>query len=371
MGGCVRKIINQEIVDDIDLAVNLEPKEIIQIFQVNNVKFYESGIEHGTITALINDSKFEITSLRNDVETDGRHAKIEFSKNWYEDASRRDFTINAIYADIEGNLYDPFAGKNNIQDGKVDFIGDAEKRINEDFLRILRYVRFFLNYSKVDHNPNIKKIIKKNIKGISKISSERLLDEFKKLAKSKGLQNLYQDKFCLEIISLIFPQFKNTNILKNLKKNKKDIDFIILLSLLINDNSDNTDYFLFRFNLSKKEKNRILFLKEFFNKKSNKNTFTKENLCKVFYYKGKQSLLDILNYQLYKSPKTEKKLLELINLFKVKEYPQLHIKADYLIKTYNLSEGKDLGLKLKRIEEQWVNNKFKISEKEIKKLVIS
>ena len=252
VGGCVRKIINKELVDDIDLAVNLDPKEIIQIFKTNNIKFYESGIEHGTITALINSIKFEITSLRKDIQTDGRHAKIEFSKSWYEDASRRDFTINAIYADIEGNLYDPFTGKNNIKDGKIEFIGDPEKRINEDFLRILRYVRFFLNYSKVDHNLNIQRVIKKNIKGISKISSERLLDEFKKIVKSNVLQKLHKDKFCLEIIILIFPQFKNIYILKDIKKNNQDIDFTILLSLLINDTSDNTDYFLFRFNLSKK-----------------------------------------------------------------------------------------------------------------------
>ena len=133
VGGCVRKIINKELVDDIDLAVNLDPKEIIQIFKTNNIKFYESGIEHGTITALINSIKFEITSLRKDIQTDGRHAKIEFSKSWYEDASRRDFTINAIYADIEGNLYDPFTGKNNIKDGKIEFIGDPEKELMKIF----------------------------------------------------------------------------------------------------------------------------------------------------------------------------------------------------------------------------------------------
>ena len=284
---------------------------------------------------------------------------------------RRDFTINAIYADIEGNLYDPFTGKNNIKDGKIEFIGDPEKRINEDFLRILRYVRFFLNYSKVDHNLNIQRVIKKNIKGISKISSERLLDEFKKIVKSNVLQKLHKDKFCLEIIILIFPQFKNIYILKDIKKNNQDIDFTILLSLLINDTSDNTDYFLFRFNLSKKEKNRILFLKEFFNKKLNNKTFNKENLWKVFYYSGKQSLLDILNYQLSKFPKKEKNLLELINFFKNKDLPQLPIKADYLMREFNLSEGKELGSKLKMIEKQWVNNKFKISEKEIKKLIIN
>ena len=143
VGGCVRKIINKEVVDDIDLAVNLKPGEICDALKKNKIKFYESGISHGTITALINNDKFELTSLRKDVDTDGRHAKVEFSNDWKEDASRRDFTINSIYADKEGNLFDPFNGKKDLKNGDVNFIGDSEKRIKEDYLRILRYIRFF------------------------------------------------------------------------------------------------------------------------------------------------------------------------------------------------------------------------------------
>ena len=176
VGGSIRKIINREVVDDIDLATTISPLEVCEILKKNNISFYESGIKHGTVTAKIDDYKFEITTLRKDISTDGRHAEVEFSKDWYEDASRRDFTFNAIYADLHGNLYDPFNGREDLELGNVKFIGDPEKRIKEDYLRILRYVRFFLNYSKVDHNANLKKIIKQNINGISKISSDRLLD---------------------------------------------------------------------------------------------------------------------------------------------------------------------------------------------------
>ena len=179
VGGFVRKIINKEKVDDVDLATNVIPEKICEILKKNNISFYESGIEHGTITAKIQNYKFEITTLRKDISTDGRHAKVEFSNDWHEDASRRDFTFNAIYSDLDGNLYDPFNGKEDLELGKVKFIGDPEKRIKEDYLRILRYVRFYLNYSKIDHDENLKKIIKQNINGVSKISSERLLDELK------------------------------------------------------------------------------------------------------------------------------------------------------------------------------------------------
>ena len=108
-----------------------------------NIDYYETGLNHGTITAVINEYKFEITSLRKDISTDGRHATVAFSKNWKEDASRRDFTINSIYSDKDGNLFDPYNGKSDLEKGYVKFIGDVDERIKEDYLRILRYLRFF------------------------------------------------------------------------------------------------------------------------------------------------------------------------------------------------------------------------------------
>ena len=268
VGGIIRKIINKEKVDDIDLATNISPATVCEIFRKNKISFYESGIEHGTITAKVDDYKFEITTLRKDVSTDGRHAQVEFSEDWHEDASRRDFTINAIYSDLHGNLYDPFNGKEDLKLGNVKFIGNPEKRIKEDYLRILRYVRFFLNYSKVDHDENLKKIIKQNLTGISKISSDRLLDELKKLVLSKGFLKISKDKFCQEIITLIFPQLVNLSIFKNINdysiKIINDKDFIFLISLMIIDTTDNSDYFIYKYNISNEDKKRIRFLSNIF-----------------------------------------------------------------------------------------------------------
>ena len=216
----------------------LNPQIVSEILRENKINFYETGIEHGTITARIKNQKFEITSLRKDISTDGRHAKVEFSDNWYEDASRRDFTFNSIYADLNGNLYDPFNGKKDLEIGEVKFIGDADKRIKEDYLRILRYIRFFLNYSKIKHNSEIKKVIRQNLNGLSKISSDRLLDELRKLILSNGFLKLPKDPFCLEIINLVFPQLKNIHLFKSLneyaKKNMQAPDYMFLISS--NDN---------------------------------------------------------------------------------------------------------------------------------------
>ena len=373
VGGCVRKIINNEVVDDIDLAVNLNPDDVLKILKENNIKFYKSGIDHGTITALINKKKFEITSLRKDISTDGRHAKVEFSNNWYEDASRRDFTINSIYADLDGNLFDPFNGKKDLENGEVIFIGEANARIKEDYLRILRYVRFFVNYSKKKHDPNITKIIKQNLDGINKISSERLLEEFKKLIYSYGFYKLTKDIFCFEIIKLVFPQFKNINIFKKLnsfaKKNINNLDFIFLISLMIIDDTDNANYFIYKFNLSKRDEKRILFLKNFFSLKINSKTFSKKNLDKVLYFNGKQSLLDLLYFQIISSKKVDKKLIKMIIFYKDKKPPSLPLGATTLMTEYNIPEGKNLGIKLKKIEEKWVENNFNITKLEVQKII--
>ena len=373
VGGCVRKIINKENFDDIDLAVNLNPKDVCEALNKNDIKYYESGIEHGTITALINNIKFEITSLRKDVDTDGRHAKVEFSDNWKEDASRRDFTINAIYADIDGSLFDPFDGKKDLENGKIIFIGNAEIRIKEDYLRVLRYIRFFLNYSKAKHEPSVIKIIKKNLAGVSGISPERLLDELQKLVRSKGFSKLTKDKDSLEIINLVFPQLKNISLFGKLNsfaiKNLAKVDFILLLSLMIIDGTDNVDYFIYKFNLSKKDQKRLLFLNNFFSKKITSTSFSEKNLNKILYFKGREALIDVIYFKIFKSNKVESKLIKLIKIFKEKDIPVLPLKADILMEKYQIPEGKELGIKLKAIEEIWTNNNFKISEKEVQKIV--
>ena len=373
VGGCVRKIINKENFDDIDLAVNLNPKDVCEALNKNDIKYYESGIEHGTITALINNIKFEITSLRKDVDTDGRHAKVEFSDNWKEDASRRDFTINAIYADIDGSLFDPFDGKKDLENGKILFIGNAEIRIKEDYLRVLRYIRFFLNYSKAKHEPSVIKIIKKNLAGVSSISPERLLDELQKLVRSKGFSKLTKDKDSLEIINLVFPQLKNISLFGKLNsfaiKNLAKVDFILLLSLMIIDGTDNVDYFIYKFNLSKKDQKRLLFLNNFFSKKITSTSFSEKNLNKILYFNGREALIDIIYFKIFKSNKVENKLIKLIEIFKEKDIPVLPFKTNILMEKYQIPEGKELGIKLKAIEEIWTNNNFKISEKEVQKIV--
>ena len=373
IGGCVRKALSNENIDDIDLAVDLTPEEVKLILKNNNIKFFETGIEHGTITAKINNEKLEITSLRRDIKSYGRHADVEFTKKWYEDAARRDFSINCIYADLEGNLYDPFEGKKDLKNGKVKFIGNAENRIREDYLRVLRYIRFFLDYSNQPHDLDIQKKILKNISGINKISKERLLNELEKIFKSKNIFKINDDEFLVKILNLVFPELKNIHLLEKLNDQALEIlqskDFLFWLSILIIDETDNTDYFLYKYKLSNNDKKRIKFLYQNYPKLNDNNFFSEKNFHKLVYYNDKSLVIDLIDFKICVSKKDITKMIKLKKLIIETNKPIFPIKAKNLIEEYNLKEGRELGTKLKKIEDVWVQNNFKITNQEVNRII--
>ncbi len=155
------------------------------------------------------------------------------------------------------------------------------------------------------------------------------------------------------------------------KKKIKEFDFIFLVSLIVVDQTDNVDYFLYKFNVSNADKKRILLLKKFYNERNDNAFFSEKNLWKILYYNGKQLLNDLLYFEIFisKNKNKNKKIISLINFFKDKEVPIFPIKAKNIIEKYNISEGKLLGIKLKKIEERWINNNFKVSDKEVSQLI--
>ncbi len=253
VGGCVRKLLTGEEIDDIDIAINLNPEEIKNILIKDKIKFIETGISHGTITVIIDKLKFELTTLRKDTSTDGRYADVEFISDWEIDAKRRDFTINAIYSNLKGEIYDPLGGQKDLQNKVVKFIGDPNERIREDYLRILRYFRFYTQYSNHQHDIKIAQAIKKSLNGVRKISKERILDEFSKILNLKNFYELFNNEFSSSVILVIFPQLKHYDRFRTIKNipdkiiNKLDIPLIF--SILLIDNSDNCEFFLFHLGL--------------------------------------------------------------------------------------------------------------------------
>ena len=142
VGGCVRDAVLERPIGDIDLATDARPETVTACLEAAGLKVVPTGIAHGTVTAVVKGRPVEVTTLRTDVETYGRHARVEFTDDWRADARRRDFTMNALYADLDGSIYDPVGGYDDLKAGVVRFIGDARARITEDALRILRYFRF-------------------------------------------------------------------------------------------------------------------------------------------------------------------------------------------------------------------------------------
>ena len=373
VGGCVRKSLCGENIDDIDLATSLEPDEVKKRLIKKDVRVTDTGIIHGTITAILNKKKFEITTLRKDVSTDGRHANVQFTLNWEEDALRRDFTINAIYADIEGRIFDPLNGISDLRNGKVKFIGLSEDRIQEDYLRILRYFRFFTQYSKTDHEQYIIKSIKENINGLNKISNERIFDELKKILSLKNLSNLFSNKQSKDIILNIFPQFKFCERLENfnnLNRKLRDLyTYKLILSLLIVDQTDNYEFFCYKYKVSNNIKNKFKNISKNFENLKSKKFYSRENIKKLIYFMDKDSVRDLLFFSLCLDDKIKnldiKQLLDYISTCPVPQFP---ISGEYL-KKYGYKSGINLGKKLKSLEEKWIENNFVLDQKVLEKML--
>ena len=180
-GGAVRNALLNEPFSDIDIATTNLPDETVRRAEETGFKTVPTGIEHGTVTVIANGTPYEVTTLRDDVETDGRHAIVHFGRDWQRDAERRDFTINALYADAEGNVIDLVGGLADIETRRLRFIGDAEKRIREDYLRILRFFRFFAWYGGGRPDADGLKACARLKDGLDQLSAERVWAELKKL----------------------------------------------------------------------------------------------------------------------------------------------------------------------------------------------
>ena len=371
VGGCVRKAISGENIDDIDLATSLTPDEVKKKLQHEKIKVIDTGISHGTVTAILNNKKFEITTLRKDISTDGRHANVEYTLNWDNDALRRDFTINAIYADIEGRIFDPLNGISDLQNNKIKFIGSSEERIQEDYLRILRYFRFFTQYSESNHDQEVIRAIKKNINGLNKISNERIYEELKKILELKNLYNLFSDNSSKEIILSIFPQFKYYERLKIInrlnQKMRNRYDLYLILALIIVDDSNDFEYFCHKYKVSNNVKSRLKNISQNYENCKSKKFYSEKNIKKLIYLTSKNLVLDFLLFSMCIKNKIKIFELEkLVNFVDFCEIPKFPISGEYL-KKYGYKTGRLLGKTLKLIEEKWIENNFVLDEEVVKK----
>lgn len=181
VGGAVRNTLLGLTVTEVDLATTAVPEEVMALAVKAGLKAVPTGIDHGTVTLVASGVPFEVTTLRRDVETFGRHARIAYTKDWEDDAQRRDFTLNALYADRDGRVFDPLGGYADLRAGQVRFIGDAEERIKEDYLRILRFFRFHAYYGKGPLDPAGLAAAVRLRGGLDQLSAERVAAELRRI----------------------------------------------------------------------------------------------------------------------------------------------------------------------------------------------
>ena len=370
VGGCVRKYLLNENIDDIDIATSLTTDQIKEKFRNTKFDIIDSGIKHGTVTLVHKNLKLELTTLRKDIKTDGRHAEIEYTDDWKKDSERRDFTINAIYLDINGKIFDPQLGTIDLKNRSIKFIGDPQKRIQEDFLRIIRFIRFSLEYeSKIE--PTTIEAIKLNLDGIQNISKERILSELFKILSTKKFVKLNNNKQLKDIFSLVFPELKYLERLNKLETiiNESKFDNKTLLAILLIDETNNHEYFGHKYNVSNQLKETLnLVAKNFINLKKNKEFFAKD-LKKKIYFFGKKHLitLNLLSFLINKKMKL-KSYLDVLNNIRKFNIPKFSFDGNYL-KEKGMKEGALIGKTLKLIEYEWLDNNFKISNERVLEII--
>ncbi len=370
VGGCVRKYLLQEDIEDIDVATSLTSDQVKEKFQNTKIKVIDSGIKHGTVTLVYGKLKIELTTLRKDIKTDGRHAEIEYTNDWEKDSERRDFTFNAIYLDINGKIFDPQLGTIDLKNRNIKFIGDPQKRIEEDYLRIIRFIRFALEYeSKIE--PTTINAINLNLDGIKKISKERILNELFKIFDTKNFLRLNNHNQLKNIFSLIFPEFKYLDRLKKLDaiNNKFNFDKNTLLSILLIDDNNNHEYFAHKYNVSNELKENLnLIAKNYLSLQKNKEFFFRD-LKKNTYFFGKTHLitLNTLHFAFNKKLKLDN-YLKVLNRIKKLEIPKFSFDGNFL-KDKGMREGALIGKTLKLIESEWLNNDFKISDERVLQII--
>ncbi len=263
VGGCVRDILMDRPVNDIDIATPLEPKHVVNCLEASRIRWIDTGLKHGTLTAVVDGDTFEITTLRRDVECDGRHAKVEFTDDWAVDAARRDFTMNALSLDMDGVVYDYVNGLKDLDDGVVCFVGNPYDRLEEDVLRLLRFFRFHAFFGRELINVDSVLACLEYASNLANLPAERIWKELRKLLSADDpTEAVYLMKMC-EVWDIILPQvatFDSFNALikyENIAKEPPD-PIRRLASLLMNRTIDGLELIPEKLKMSKTDRVHLL-----------------------------------------------------------------------------------------------------------------
>jgi tRNA nucleotidyltransferase (CCA-adding enzyme) len=343
VGGAVRDLALKKMPKDVDLATDATPDQMIELFKDNNIRYKPTGLQHGTITAIIDRVPYEITTLRADKETDGRHAKVEYVKDWKADAKRRDLTYNAMSVDFSGKLFDYYGGMDHLQDRVSKFVGDPGERIKEDYLRILRYFRFQSRLEDPNWDNSTLGAIKDNVGGLSKISPERIWSEVKKLLTGRNAEESLKVMGKTGVANSIGLPVANAGQIARLERTKNPI---VPLSVLVSNSSLAGSW-----KMSKSESALLNFLVT----NKNKPLDRKSAIDLLHAGNSKQAVVDLSNVQ------GKFNLADTIRLYDKPEFPVAG--KDLIAK--GMKPGIEIGKILDKLKLKWKQSGYKLSKDDL------
>lgn len=349
VGGCVRNWLLDKPVSDIDLATIHRPEQVMEILNAQGIKVIPTGIDHGTVTAVVEGKLFEITTLRHDIKTDGRHADVAFTDNWVEDAKRRDFTMNTLLADGAGNIYDPLGqGIKDAKARRVVFVGEASKRIEEDYLRILRFFRFHAFYGQGEMDKTALQACKKAANNIETLSLERITQEFLKILSADNTADILEIMFSHDVLKDIADEKFSLEIMQKLcALQVQYLSFNVGTRLFVLGGCK-PKLFEDYLRLSHVQKNFIIKLEMASSKEFLQNN---KSLKKAIYYHGHDLMMQ--GYLIGIAKEKIEFNAEMLDTIKNWQAPKFEVTGETLMNE-GYEQGPLIGIELKRREEEWL-----------------
>ncbi len=366
VGGAVRDALLGRNVTDADLATVFVPAEVIARAEAAGMRTVPTGIEHGTVTVITDGKPFEVTTLRRDVETDGRHAVVRFTSDWTEDAARRDFTMNALYCDIAGTVLDPLGGVDDLKAGRVRFVGRPEDRIREDYLRILRFFRFFAWYGKGRPDPEALKACAKLKSGLATLSAERVWAELKRLLAAPDPARALLWMRTTEVLQKVLPESWGIDAIHRLVEAERaeawEPDPLLRLEAVLPPHRARIDALATRLRLSRAEASR---LHAWADTAEPDPGATEPQFAQALYRSGVPGVRDRVRHALARE--LDKENLEAADALRrlaafADEWqpPVFPVTGNDLI-AVGVAPGPDVGKRLREIEARWVESGFSLS----------
>lgn len=370
VGGAVRDAIRGKpsygATVDVDIATTATPQTVIALLQAAGLKAVPTGLDHGTITAVSNHRPVEITTLRHDVATDGRRAEVAYTNDWAADAARRDFTMNALYADMDGTVFDPLGGVADAQAGKVRFVGDPDARIQEDYLRILRFFRFYAWCGKGEMDKEGLQACARHLKGLDKLSPERIAKELLKLISAENPMPALRQMAACGVLNAVLPEAHNMERLGVLAEIDRthffETDPIVRFAALLPDDPATAAAVAARLRLSNAQRDRICAMLQ-----TQIRVFSYmsvREMRRAAYRLGPKVMRDIAALRWAEDPRHAHNAVQWRALMPMIENwtpPKMPITGNQ-VRLAGVPDGPQVGQVLREVEEWWIDADFTADE---------